>query len=321
MACSCKYSQFEPDSWKNPAGLPLTFTPSCRFSLIFKLIPSHVYFDRFDECHKAKNITLDENDNAKMESTENPFDNKGNPASSKTAAAVVELQRRLPRARVVYCSATSVSDPANLGFMSRLGLWGPGTEHPIGFNQFLDECLRKLGMGAMELHALHLKSKGAMLARTLSYSNCEFSLVDEVMNKDMIKMYNDAAALWHDLYVNLMKVQTTREEEREMAKEIERMREEHPHLPLRAELARYDEVNADSDDEGEMTQAEKTAAEYRRKCRNRKPTSVKSLYWVSRIEERWLGFILFALLLVSFSPIVSISLSLSLSRRLPHRFP
>lgn len=94
-------------------------------------------------------------------------------------------------------------------------------------------------------------------------------------------MYNDAAALWHDLYVNLMKVQAKREEEREMATEIERMREEHPHLPLRADLARYDEVNADSDDEGEMTQAEKTAAEYRRKCRNRKPKSVKSLYWVS----------------------------------------
>lgn len=237
---------------------------------------------RFDECHKAKNITLDDEDKAKMESTESQHNDKGKPASSKTAAAVVELQRRLPRARVVYCSATSVSDPANLGFMGRLGLWGPGTEHPMGFNQFLEECLKKLGMGAMELHALHLKSKGAMLARTLSYNNCEFSLVDEVMNKDMINMYNDAAALWHDLYVNLMKVQATREDEREMAMEIERMRKEHPHLPLRNDLAHYDEVNADSDDEGgEMTQAEKKAAEYRRECRNRKPKFVKSLYWVS----------------------------------------
>ena len=44
-----------------------------------------------DECHKAKNL----------------FPSKsGRP--SKTGAAVVELQERLPKARVVYCSATGV---------------------------------------------------------------------------------------------------------------------------------------------------------------------------------------------------------------------
>ena len=48
--------------------------------------------------------------------------------SSKTATAVVQLQQAMPRARVVYCSATSVSHPKNLGFMNRLGLWGYGTE-------------------------------------------------------------------------------------------------------------------------------------------------------------------------------------------------
>jgi hypothetical protein len=30
--------------------------------------------------------------------------------STKVAAAVIELQRRLPRARVLYCSATGVSE-------------------------------------------------------------------------------------------------------------------------------------------------------------------------------------------------------------------
>ena len=90
----------------------------------------------FDECHKAKAVVLDENGN--------PTDK-----STQTAAAVVELQNRLPRARVVYCSATSVSEPKNLGFMSRLGLWGYGTEHPQGFGQFLD-AIKHLGTGAME---------------------------------------------------------------------------------------------------------------------------------------------------------------------------
>ena len=64
------------------------------------------------------------------------LDDNGEPkkkgASSQTAIKVVELQQALPRARIVYCSATAVSHPMNLGFMSRLGLWGYGTEHPMG---------------------------------------------------------------------------------------------------------------------------------------------------------------------------------------------
>jgi hypothetical protein len=91
----------------------------------------------FDECHKAKNIKLDADGN---------ISKLGSADCSRTAAAVVELQQKLPRARVVYCSATAVSEPFNLGFMSRLGLWGPGTEHPTGFNQFL-ESIKRLGCG------------------------------------------------------------------------------------------------------------------------------------------------------------------------------
>lgn len=58
-----------------------------------------------DECHKCKSIQLNADGNPK----------KG---SSQTAIKVVELQRLLPRARVVYCSATSVSEPTNLAFMN-----------------------------------------------------------------------------------------------------------------------------------------------------------------------------------------------------------
>ena len=41
--------------------------------------------------------------------------------------AVIELQRRLPNARVLYVSATGATEASNLGYMQRLGLWGPGT--------------------------------------------------------------------------------------------------------------------------------------------------------------------------------------------------
>ena len=51
---------------------------------------------------------------------------------TETAAgrAVFDIQALLPRARVVYCSATAVSEPRNYGYMTRLGLWGPRSPFP-----------------------------------------------------------------------------------------------------------------------------------------------------------------------------------------------
>jgi len=144
-----------------------------------------------DECHKAKGIILDGDGIPK----------KG---SSQAAAKVVELQNLLPRARIVYCSATSVSEPKNLGFMSRLGLWGPGTEHPSGFNQFLDG-LDRLGTGAVELNAMYLKSIGALQARQLSYETCDFAIVDVVSDENYSNVYEEAAKIWASLYVELLR--------------------------------------------------------------------------------------------------------------------
>src|SRR3546814_10354705 len=41
--------------------------------------------------------------------------------------AGVRLQIALPRARVIYVSATGATKPENLSYTARLGLWGPGT--------------------------------------------------------------------------------------------------------------------------------------------------------------------------------------------------
>lgn len=49
-------------------------------------------------------------------------------------------QDRLPEARVVYCSATGASEPRNMGYMVRLGLWGDGTSF-IDFREFLGSFL------------------------------------------------------------------------------------------------------------------------------------------------------------------------------------
>ncbi|CAM9912839.1 unnamed protein product, partial [Choristocarpus tenellus] len=122
-----------------------------------------------DECHRAKNLYA-----------------AGGGASTKAGAAVVELQKQLPNARVVYCSATGASEPRNLGYMVRLGLWGAPSSPFTNFQHFLSavegRCVALLlmiilqGIGAMELVAMHLKQTGVMVCRTLSFSGCSFEV-------------------------------------------------------------------------------------------------------------------------------------------------
>lgn len=71
----------------------------------------------FDECHKAKNLCP-----------------TGSSKPTKTGLTALELQNRLPKARVVYASATGASEPRNMAYMVRLGMWGQGTP----FNSFND---------------------------------------------------------------------------------------------------------------------------------------------------------------------------------------
>lgn len=85
----------------------------------------------FDEAHKAKNFK------------------PGEKGSTKVATAVLALQQRLPHARVVYASATGVSDVGNLAYMQRLGLWGAGSAFS-DFERFL-ESMKKRGVTFMEM--------------------------------------------------------------------------------------------------------------------------------------------------------------------------
>jgi hypothetical protein len=95
----------------------------------------------FDECHKAKNG----GDGKGKEGAED----KAAHAGTQTAKAVVEIQRMLPRARVVYASATGVSDLKNMAYAERLGLWGKQLPFE-DFGQFL-ESIEGRGIGALEM--------------------------------------------------------------------------------------------------------------------------------------------------------------------------
>ncbi|KAK9077668.1 hypothetical protein SSX86_006005 [Deinandra increscens subsp. villosa] len=139
----------------------------------------------FDECHKAKNLVPEAG---------------GQP--TRTGEAVLELQARLPEARVVYCSATGASEPRNLGYMVRLGLWGAGTSFE-GFREFLG-ALDKGGVGALELVAMDMKARGMYVCRTLSYKGVEFEVLEVPLEAKMTEIYKKAAEFWAELRVELL---------------------------------------------------------------------------------------------------------------------
>lgn len=139
----------------------------------------------FDECHKAKNLV--------PEAGSQP---------TRTGEAVLELQARLPEARVVYCSATGASEPRNMGYMVRLGLWGAGTCFK-DFQIFLG-ALDKGGVGALELVAMDMKARGMYVCRTLSFKGAEFEVIEAPLEVEMTDMYKKAAEFWAELRVELL---------------------------------------------------------------------------------------------------------------------
>ena len=76
----------------------------------------------FDECHRAKNLWTGSS--------------SGGGKPTKTGLTVMELQKKLPKARIVYASATGATEPKHMAYMVRLGIWGPGSPFK-DFGEFL----------------------------------------------------------------------------------------------------------------------------------------------------------------------------------------
>ena len=124
----------------------------------------------FDECHRAKNFVPGKEENA-----------------SKVAKCVIELQKRLPNARIMYCSATGVSEISNCAFMSRLGLWGKGTAF-VDYKFFVED-MKKRGVAALELLAMDMKAAGAYVSRMLGFTGCNFEIIKTKLSKESLDLY------------------------------------------------------------------------------------------------------------------------------------
>ena len=134
----------------------------------------------FDECHKAKNLCP-----------------SGAGKPTKTGQTVLELQNQLPKARVIYASATGASEPKHMAYMVRLGIWGPGSPFR-DFNEFL-AAVEKRGVGAMEIVAMDMKLRGMYIARQLSFQGVTFRIDEVELSGKMRKIYDDSVDLWVEL--------------------------------------------------------------------------------------------------------------------------
>uniref|UniRef100_A0A3Q2YJN6 Protein strawberry notch homolog 1 n=1 Tax=Hippocampus comes TaxID=109280 RepID=A0A3Q2YJN6_HIPCM len=155
----------------------------------------------YDECHKAKNVC--------------PI---GSSKPTKTGLAVLELQNKLPKARVVYASATGASEPRNMAYMNRLGIWG----HKTPFREFGNfiQAVERRGVGAMEIVAMDMKLRGMYIARQLSFTGVTFKIDEVPLTQRYIHMYNKSVRLWVSAREKFQQAANLMEAEQRMKKSM-----------------------------------------------------------------------------------------------------
>ncbi|TCD04072.1 methylase [Erythrobacteraceae bacterium CFH 75059] len=150
----------------------------------------------FDEAHAMANAAGGEG-------------SRGRVKGSEQGIAGVRLQNLLPRARVLYASATGASDVNNLAYATRLGLWGPETAF-ANREAFVSD-IREGGIAAMELVARDLKSLGLYTARALSFAGVEYEILEHQLTPEQISVYDAYAEAWAIIHANLREaLQATR---------------------------------------------------------------------------------------------------------------
>lgn len=142
----------------------------------------------FDEAHAMANAAGGEGSRGKV---------KG----SEQGIAGVRLQNLLPRARILYASATGASDVNNLAYAMRLGLWGPETA--FADRSHFVAAIRDGGIAAMELVARDLKALGLYTARALSFAGVEYDVLEHALTPEQVAIYDAYADAWAIIHANL----------------------------------------------------------------------------------------------------------------------
>lgn len=140
----------------------------------------------------------------------NAVDTKGGRGvkkASNRALAGLELQRRLPQARIVYMSATAATEVSNLAYAERLGLWGKGT--PFANQAEFATEITAGGVAAMEKVAADMKAMGLYTSRNISFNDgtekgtVDYKRLEHTLTPEETAMYDKMAEAWGVVFSNM----------------------------------------------------------------------------------------------------------------------
>lgn len=128
----------------------------------------------------------------------------GKAHGSEQGLAGVRLQNALPRARVIYMSATGAAKPEHLSYATRLGLWGPGSA--FSNRDAFMAAMEEGGIAAMEVICRDLKAMGLYTARALSFAGVEYDPLEHRLTPEQIAVYDAYADAWAIIHRHLKDV-------------------------------------------------------------------------------------------------------------------
>lgn len=146
----------------------------------------------FDEAHNMKSALSVKKDGS-----------FGKTKVSDTAAMGHILHNLMPKAKIVYVSATGAVNIEDLTYAERLGLWGTGTPFPTP-HSFVSE-IGSGGLAAMELVCRDMKSMGLYIARSISFNGVEYDRLEHTLSKEQRIMYDRIAEAWQVILDNFEK--------------------------------------------------------------------------------------------------------------------
>jgi hypothetical protein len=127
---------------------------------------------------------------------------RGPKKASQQGLAGLALQNRLPNARVFYVSATGATEPANLAYAARLGLWG-GPDAPFATRADFLEAAESGGIAFMELVARELKAMGLYVARSLSFEGVEYAPLEHPLTAADVAIWDAWADAFQVIHAHL----------------------------------------------------------------------------------------------------------------------
>eukprot|EP00742_Colponemidia_sp_Colp-10_P015113 GILJ01017226.1.p1 GENE.GILJ01017226.1~~GILJ01017226.1.p1 ORF type:complete len:1261 (+),score=125.86 GILJ01017226.1:85-3783(+) len=152
---------------------------------------------RLQDVEYNQGVSSQDDDQDDQDVSGDHFDDKKD-SSAKCAEAVVKLQNMLFNAKILYASATGASSISHLAYMTRLGLWGAGTEFPT-FERFASCLSRRAQLTTLELVAMELKAQGKYVSRSLSFHNVQVKVQETDLDENQSRIYNECVSIWSSL--------------------------------------------------------------------------------------------------------------------------